>query len=121
MEYAGALHLFPATADGWTPPVLTCSSLTGEGIAEVWEMVLDHRLLVEGNGFLARRRSLQALEWMNELLMLGLEEAFRADRGVGSRLPLLQEKVRRGEVTPFAASRELLGILHGARKGSERP
>ena len=26
IEYAGALHLFPASADGWTPRVLTCSA-----------------------------------------------------------------------------------------------
>ena len=110
-EYASALHLFPASADGWTPRVMTCSSLTGEGIAEVWEMVLEHRQLVEENGFLARRRSRQALEWMSELLMLGLEGSFRADRGVAARLPQLQEEVRRGAVTPFAASRELLRIF----------
>ena len=50
IEYAGALHLFPASADGWTPRVLTCSSTEKTGIAEVWEMVLDHRALLEGNG-----------------------------------------------------------------------
>ena len=43
IEYAGALHLFPASADGWTPRVLTCSSIANEGIAEVWQMVLEHR------------------------------------------------------------------------------
>jgi LAO/AO transport system kinase len=110
IEYSQALHLFPASADGWTPPVLTCSSLAGEGIAEVWQMVLDHRQLVEANGFLDQRRSRQALEWMNELLMLGLEESFRADRKVSSHLPSLKEEVRKGTVTPFAASRELLRL-----------
>ena len=29
IEYAGALHLFPASPDGWTPRVLTCSSIGG--------------------------------------------------------------------------------------------
>jgi LAO/AO transport system kinase len=110
-EYASALHLFPASADGWTPPVLTCSSLTGEGVPEVWEMVLNHRRLLEGNGFLARRRTHQALEWLNELVMLGLEASFRADREVSAKLPLLQEEVRRGGMTPFAASREILRIF----------
>ena len=120
VEYAHALHLFPASADGWPPPVLTCSSRTGEGVAEVWQMVLDHRRTMEENGFLARRRSRQSLEWLNELLMLALEESFREDRAVASRLPVLQEEVGRGETTPFAASRELLRLFHdrpaGARK-----
>lgn len=111
-EYGGALHLFPATADGWTPRVLTCSSLNGEGIAEIWQMVLEHRQLVEGNGYLAKRRSLQALDWMNEIVMLGLEQSFREDRAVAARLPLLRQGVCNGQVTPFAAGRELLGLLH---------
>ena len=69
-------------------------------------MVLDHRALFEGNGCLARLRNLQALEWMNELTMLGLEDLFRANPAVAGRLPLLREEVHRGRITPFAASRE---------------
>jgi LAO/AO transport system kinase len=109
-EYMHALHLFPASADGWIPPVLTCSSLTGEGLAETWQMVLDHGQLMESNGFLAERRSSQALEWMNELLLAGIEDSFRKDTKVAERLPLLREEVRRGSITPFAASRDLLRV-----------
>ena len=116
IEYAGALHLFPASPDSWTPRVLTCSSIAregrGEGVAEVWQMVLAHRALLEGNGFLARRRNLQALQWMNELTTLGLDELFRRNRAVAERLPLLREEVRLGRTTPFAASRELLALFH---------
>jgi LAO/AO transport system kinase len=112
VEYAGALHLFPASPDGWTPRVLTCSSISGDGIAAVWQMVLEHRGLLEGNGHLARRRNLQALEWMNELTMLGLNELFRRNHAVAARLPLLEEEVRMGRKTPFAASRELLALFH---------
>ena len=50
IEYAGALHLFPASPDGWTPRVVTCSAIAGAGIGEVWRMVLAHRELLEGNG-----------------------------------------------------------------------
>ncbi|MDR0310125.1 MAG: methylmalonyl Co-A mutase-associated GTPase MeaB [Acidobacteriota bacterium] len=109
-EYAHALHLFPASADGWTPAVLTCSSVTGEGLAEIWRMILDHRQLAENRGFLTKRRSRQALDWMNELLLIGIEESFRDDPKVAARLPLAEEKVRLGAVTPFAASRDLLRL-----------
>jgi LAO/AO transport system kinase len=112
IEYAGALHLFPASPDGWTPRVLTCSSVSGEGIVEVWRMVLEHHQLLEGNGYLARQRNLQSLEWMNELTMLGLDELFRRNRAVSARLPRLEEDVRMGRKTPFAASRELLALFH---------
>jgi LAO/AO transport system kinase len=111
IEYAGALHLFPASADGWTPRVLTCSSTGGDGIAEVWQMVLDHRELLEEDGHLAALRNRQALLWMNELTMLGLEELFHRNRAVAERLPLLREEVHGGRMTPFAASRELLALF----------
>jgi LAO/AO transport system kinase len=112
IEYASALHLFPASADGWTPRVLTCSSIGGDGIAEVWRMVLAHRELLEENGCLAQLRNRQALQWLDDLTMLGLEELFHRNRAVSGRLPLLREEVRRGRVTPFAASRELLALFH---------
>ncbi|MGC4048962.1 MAG: hypothetical protein QM757_05495 [Paludibaculum sp.] len=50
VEYSNALHLFPISPDGWSPKVLTCSSLTGEGVAEVWESVLEHRAQMKGMG-----------------------------------------------------------------------
>ncbi len=115
-EYAGALHLFPASADGWTPRVLTCSSTGGEGIAEVWRMVLAHREVLEENGCLPALRNRQALQWMNELTMLGLEELFQRNRAVAERLPFLREEVHRGRMTPFAASRELLALFHTQSK-----
>jgi len=115
VEYSGALHLFPAAADGWIPQVLTCSALQGNGIAEVWQMVLDHRRQLEENGHLALRRSRQALDWMNELVSLGLEESFRHNPAVAARWPELQSAVDDGRMTPLAASRELLSLF-GVRK-----
>jgi len=121
IEYSGALHLFPASSDGWTPRVFTCSAISKEGIAEVWQMVLEHRELLEGNGSLAKLRNLQALQWMNELTMLGLEELFRGNRAVAERLPLLRDEVHRGRMTPFAASRELLSLFRLRPGNSESP
>jgi len=117
IEYASALHLFPASEDGWMPPVLTCSSISGEGIPEVWDMVLAHRELLAGNGFLAQRRNRQALEWMNELTMLGLEELFHSHPAVAARLPIVRDQVRRGRMSPFAASRELLDLFELETEG----
>jgi len=116
IEYSNALHLFPASADGWTPRVLTCSAIEGAGVAETWDMVLEHRAQLEASGHLATRRSHQALEWMRELVSMGLEDSFRDHRGVSARLPRLEEAVGHGQVTPFAASRELLHIYRSQEK-----
>ncbi len=116
VEYSSALHLFPPSPDGWSPRVLTCSSVTGEGIAEVWEMVLEHQQHLEQNGRFTARRSKQALDWMKELISLGLEDMFRSDAAVAIRLPQLKEAVRSGSMTSFAAARELLSIFHANKE-----
>jgi LAO/AO transport system kinase len=115
-EYAAALHLFPASADGWTPKVLTCSALNGAGIDEIWAMVLEHRALLESNGHLARRRSRQSLQWMRELIALGLEEAFLQDPEIAARLPGLRSAVDSGQMTPIGASNELLTVFHSKKR-----
>lgn len=119
VEYASALHLFPLGADGWTPSVLTCSSVTGEGVAEIWETVLAHRAQMKANGHFHERRRRQAMSWMHELISLGLAAQFQQDPRVSARLPLMTEEVRRGHITSFSAARELLALFHPARKGSE--
>lgn len=113
IEYASALRLFPPPQSGWRPRVVTCSSLTAEGVPEIWRMVLEHREQLEANGHLARQRASQALEWMRELVARGLEREFRTSAGVVQRLPELEDAVGRGKVTPFAASRQLLALFHG--------
>jgi LAO/AO transport system kinase len=111
-EYASAMHLFPPSGDGWTPQVVTCSALHNRGIAEIWQMVLDHEAQLEPTGRIAERRARQALEWMNDLVSLGLKELFHAEPAVAARLPALRREVGQGCVTPLAASRELLKLFH---------
>jgi LAO/AO transport system kinase len=111
IEYSNALHLFPATADGWTPRVLTCSAIHNEGVAEVWAMVEEHRALLKENGWFKERRRQQALDWMKELIHLGLENLFKTDHAVSRRMPAVVEDVRRGRMSSFSAARELLALF----------
>ena len=118
VEYASALHLFPIAADGWAPPVLACSALTGEGLTEVWEAILEHRSAQAANGHLARRRQRQSLAWMRELIMEGLHLMIQADAEIGARLPALERSVTDGRTTPFAAAHEVLDLVRGRRESS---
>ena len=111
-EYASALHLFPPSGDGWTPQVVTCSAIKNIGIAEIWQMVLEHEALLGASGRIAERRTLGDLQWMDDLISMGLAELFQAQPNVSARLPSLQRDVREGRVTPLAASRELLELFH---------
>jgi LAO/AO transport system kinase len=115
-EFSGALHYFAASPDGWSPQVVTCSALEGAGIPEIWQLVLDHQRQLTASGYLQKRRSKQALEWLDELISIGLRRSFAAHSGVSHRWRDLKQSVLSGEVTPFAASRELLGLFEVKHK-----
>ena len=42
-EYRAALHILEAPSANWSPPVVTYSALTGDGIEALWGAVIDHR------------------------------------------------------------------------------
>jgi LAO/AO transport system kinase len=109
--FANALHLFPVGDGGWLPQVTTISALTGKGIPELWETVLRQRAQLEGNGFFAQRRKRQALDWMRELISIGLEDIFRSDRELAARLPKMERDVEEGRMSAFAAAQELLAVF----------
>src|SRR5947209_6593857 len=67
-EYRAALHILTPRSQSWTPPVVTYSALTGNGLAELWEQVLAHRQRLSGSDELAARRREQQVRWMWTML-----------------------------------------------------
>src|SRR5882672_1420429 len=63
-EYRAALHIISAGSELWTPPVITFSGLTGDGIAELWTRICEHRERMSAAGALAARRREQQVKWM---------------------------------------------------------
>ena len=55
-RYGQSRNLIPQLKD------LTCSALTGEGVREIWQMVLDRQEQLGASGYIAARRSRQNLE-----------------------------------------------------------
>ena len=107
-DYESALHLFAPGAGGWSPPVMLCSAQTGAGISEVWECILRHEEFQLEKGLRAELRRGQALAAMRQLVSAGLEAALRRDPQIAKRLPDMEEQVRSGKITSFAAARALL-------------
>jgi LAO/AO transport system kinase len=114
-EQAAALHYAQPATPGWKTEVSLCSAQTGEGVPEAWERIERFYAELEPKGFIARRREQQAGEWLADLIREGLERRFHQSPRVKERLPVLQESVRRGEVTPVQAAKILLEEGDGAR------
>jgi LAO/AO transport system kinase len=110
-EYARALHLFPPSADGWTPVVLTTSALAGDGIVELWDRVLAHQIHADAGGHRLARRREQAVAWMRELVTAGLGRAIARNPEVSARVADLERRVAAFEVSAVAASADVLRAL----------
>jgi len=111
LEYERALRLLKPASPSWTPPVMTCSALTLDGIEPLWETVLEHRRMLSATGELAAMRQKQAVDWMWDLVNDGLKKRFQQHPEIKQRLPQLVRNVQRGETAPALAAGELLGIL----------
>jgi len=109
--YERALRLLNPPSAVWSPPVLTASALTGDGIGEVWHTVLAHRRKMAASGELARKRSRQALDWMCALLEEGIHRQFFDHPRVRQELDRYRRKVEQGMLAPMVAARELLFLL----------
>ncbi len=106
-EYQSALRMLrPLNAD-WRVPVLRCSSLSGQGIAEIWQAVEHYRTAL-GEAGLARRRAAQARAWLWSEIDDTLLARFRRHPAVAEALPEAERAVMAGETTPGLAAESLL-------------
>jgi LAO/AO transport system kinase len=107
-EQQNALHCLQAATPGWATEVGLCSGLTGEGIAEIWQIILRFYSQLEPSGVISKRRQQQSLEWMSSLVQDELLRRFYREPRIKERMGSLQQQVLRGEITPVRAARELL-------------
>ena len=110
-EYSLALHMMAPASANWTPPVLTCAGLTGEGLDTLWEQIELHRKLLTDSGEIAERREGQRVRWMWSMLEDHLMQALRSNQAVAELLPALEEKVRSERTTPVLAVEQLMAAF----------
>jgi len=105
-DLAGALRLVRGGHGGWTPPVLTCSGLTGDGVPQVWQAVLDHRRALGAEG-LADKRSRQRWELTWALVRDELDQRLRRSPAVMAAAERLREEVL-ADATPAPSAADAL-------------
>lgn len=109
-QYRSALHLFPPTASGWKPEVLTYSGYFELGIPEVWDMIDRYFDFVKANGYFEERRRVQARYWMQETIEEQLRSHFYRDKEVASLLADREAAVLANRQSSFTAARDVLNL-----------
>ncbi|RZJ71281.1 methylmalonyl Co-A mutase-associated GTPase MeaB [Flavobacterium sp.] len=107
-EFGRALHFFPEKVSGWMPKATTCSAITKEGIPEVWEIISAYLNLTKENGFFAKRRSEQNLDWMFEAVNEQLKMRFYSDPDIAALVETLSVDLLGNRISSFGAAGVLL-------------
>ena len=117
-EYQHALHLVPFSASGWKPKVLTCSSVTKEGIKEIWGMIMKYKEHALQSGFFAENRAQQNIAWFQEYFHHLLKSDFQRFTHIQKELVDLEKQVVGKKISAQAAGNQLLTSYHKALKNS---
>ena len=110
-ELSGALRLLRTAQARWTPPVLTCSGLTGAGLDTVWEQVERHHRTLSESGELAAKRRRQQVDWTWTMVRDTLLTRLQEHPGVRALAPELERQVAEGTLTPTLAAERILEVF----------
>ncbi|MDR2423550.1 MAG: methylmalonyl Co-A mutase-associated GTPase MeaB [Prevotellaceae bacterium] len=107
-QYQSAMHLFPPPASGWTPKVMTVSSIAKTGLAEVWDAIGEYVQTTRSNGFFLSNRREQTGFWMHETIRESLQNNFYSNPQIQLLLSDCEKQVAGEEISSFVAAKKLL-------------
>jgi LAO/AO transport system kinase len=100
------------TESAWRPPVVAATVATGEGVADLWGVLEDHRRHLDESGELEVRRARRLLEELTQVLVRRLERDVHAVSG-GQAWTEVTDRLLTGITDPYSAADELLAALSG--------
>jgi LAO/AO transport system kinase len=110
-EYRAALQIIDKGSPHWSPPVVIYSALTGDGVAALWQKILEHRDAMTRTGELAARRRTQQVRWLWTMLEERMLARLKSDPALRQKLPRLEQAVAEGRIAPAIAVEELAVLL----------
>jgi len=109
-EFNRALHLYPVKESGWRPKAVLSSSITQEGIPELWEIISEYFIKVRENGYFDHKRKEQNKFWLMQTIEDSLKTMFFENSKVREELNKQMKLLDQNLTTPFEAARILLKL-----------
>ncbi|HEX6227027.1 MAG TPA: methylmalonyl Co-A mutase-associated GTPase MeaB [Chryseolinea sp.] len=117
--YQQALHLQPLARSGWIPGVLTASAHTGEGIGEIWKLILSFTEQTMSTGFFHDNRRQQGMEYFEDRFKSILYSEVENSPALQAEKEKLKHEIQQQKISPTRAAEMLLIAFHreaGMRK-----
>ena len=115
-DYQSAMTLLRSVNSQWSPPVMTCSASSGQGIPAIWEQINLHQELGQETGDWAKRRSLQRVRWMWTLVEDRLIHSVKEKPDVASLILEIEERILTSDISPVVAAEEVLALFKEEQK-----
>jgi LAO/AO transport system kinase len=106
-EYQQALHFNTSNSSGWSPKVLTCSSLTRNGIDDVWNMIHEYTRQTKASGYFSHHRLQQNVAWFNEYFGYLFHRDFLKHHSLQAEKLKLEKEVSEYVISPQQAAKKL--------------
>lgn len=110
-DYENALHYLQPASKNWITKAVTCSALTGAGIEDLWNMIVEFKDKMKSSGEFERRRKSQSLEWVFTMIEDELKRSFYNNPEVRKLIPQVKSQIESKEILPTQAAKLLLKAL----------
>ena len=107
-EFQLALKLFPKKNSEWIPKVLTCSSVNGKGLEEIWKNIKSYQELTKKNNYFFENRINQNKFWLRQIINESIQRNFYENSTVKKELEKQLKKIEKCEVSVFEATQAIL-------------
>ena len=111
-DYRGAIRVLQQSSSNtksmWSPSVLLTSSVTKDGLGELWQSIQEYKdfLLVDDRWETLRQQ--QAKYWMWKQFTRLMQERMKNDAELAKEAATLNENLLHGDLTPRVAAQQLL-------------
>ena len=107
-EFQLALKLFPKKNSEWIPKVLTCSSVNGKGLEEIWKNIESYLELTKKNNYFFENRINQNKFWLRQIINESIQRNFYENSNVKKELHKQLKKIEKCKTSVFEATQAIL-------------
>ncbi len=104
-EYAHAMHLLQASDSGWITRTQVCSSLTNEGIDEIYQMIEAYEQYVKASDFFGKKRTEQQFDLFLSSIDEQLKQKFYASVDVREKINAIKHS---DVIQPFSQAKQIV-------------
>lgn len=115
-DYEQILHYLRPATEGWTTKAYTCSAFTGEGVPEIWDVMVDYCRQMRASGQLDARRSQQNLTWVREMADDYFRNLLYNNPAIAAAREGIEAQVLAGEISPTKALGEIVDAIESQFK-----